>query len=78
MDAVESASAEIVKHPLMWRKVKGWFRWYLVHRFPYGLIHAIEGKVIYVAAIMHLKRKPDYWYGRQMISAKRGWQRNRS
>jgi hypothetical protein len=34
LDAVEAASAEIVKHPLMWRKIKGRFRRYLVHRFP--------------------------------------------
>jgi toxin ParE1/3/4 len=71
LDAVEIASAEIVKHPLMWRKVKGRFRRYLVHRFPYGLIYAVQGDVIYVAAVMHLKRKPDYWYGRQMIPSKK-------
>ena len=71
LDAVEAASAEIVKHPLMWRKVKGRFRRYLVQRFPYGLIYAIQGDVIYVAAVMHLKRKPGYWYGRQTIPGKK-------
>jgi len=67
LDAVEAALAEIVKHPLMWRKVKGRFRRYLVQRFPYGLIYAVQEDVIYIAAVMHLKRKPDYWYGRQLI-----------
>ena len=71
LDAVEVASAEIVKHPLMWRKVKGRFRRYLVQRFPYGLIYAVQEDVIYVAAVMHLKRKPDYWYRRQMIPGKK-------
>jgi hypothetical protein len=72
LDAVEVASAEIVKYPRMWRRVKGRFRRYLVQRFPYGLIYAVQGDVIYVAAVMHLKRKPDYWYGRQMIPRERG------
>jgi len=71
LDAVEVASAEIVKYPHMWRKVKGRFRRYLVQRFPYGLIYAVQGDIIYIAAVMHLKRKPDYWYGRQMIPRKR-------
>ncbi|MGH7184223.1 MAG: hypothetical protein ACREJN_19925 [Nitrospiraceae bacterium] len=25
---------------------------------------AVEGKVIYIAAVMHLKRKPGYWVSR--------------
>jgi len=72
LDAVEAALAEIVKHPLMWRKVKGRFRRYLVQRFPYGLIYAVHEDVIYIAAVMHLKRKPGYWVGRRMISGGMG------
>lgn len=41
--------------------LKGRFRRYLVHHFPYGVIYAVEGRTIYVAAVMHLKRKPGYW-----------------
>jgi hypothetical protein len=32
--------------------------------FPYGLISAVEGQTIFVAAVMHLKRKPGYWVSR--------------
>jgi hypothetical protein len=28
------------------------------------VIYAVEGDVIYVAAVMHLKRKPGYWVSR--------------
>ena len=59
--SVEAAGEEIARHPLMWRRFKGRFRRYLVPRFPYGLIYAVEGDSIYVAAAMHLKRKPGYW-----------------
>jgi plasmid stabilization system protein ParE len=58
---VEAATEEIVRHPLMWRRIKGRFRRYLIPRFPYGLIYAVQDNTIYVAAVMHLKRKPGYW-----------------
>lgn len=71
LDAVEVALGEIEKQPLMWRKVKGRFRRYLVQRFPYGLIYAVQEDVIYIAAVMHLRRKPDYWVGRRMTPGER-------
>ncbi|MDE0405403.1 MAG: type II toxin-antitoxin system RelE/ParE family toxin [Nitrospira sp.] len=62
--SVEAATEEIVQHPLRWRKIKGKFRRYLIHGFPYGLIYAVQDDAIYVAAVMHLKRKPGYWVRR--------------
>lgn len=58
---VEEATKEIVRHPLMWRRIRGRFRRYLIPRFPYALIYAVQGNTIYVAAVMHLRRKPGYW-----------------
>lgn len=67
LDAVESAFDQICRHPMLWRILKGRFRRYLVQQFPYGVIYAIEGRTIYVAAVMHLKRKPGYWETRGRI-----------
>jgi plasmid stabilization system protein ParE len=64
LDAVESAFEQIQRHPRVWRILKGRFRRYLLQRFPYGLIYAVEGETIFVAAVMHLKRKPGYWVSR--------------
>ena len=64
LDAVESAFEQIQRHPRVWRILKGRFRRYLLQRFPYGLIYAVEGEPIFVAAVMHLKRKPGYWVSR--------------
>lgn len=61
IDAVETALDQIVQHPFLWRVLKGRYRRYLVQRFPYGIIYTVEDDLIYVAAVMHLKRKPDYW-----------------
>jgi len=38
-------------------------RRYLVHRFPYGLIHRMKDRLIQVIAVMHPRRHPDYWRG---------------
>ena len=60
LDAIESAFDQIQQHSRTWRILKGRFRRYLLQRFPYGLIYAVEGQTIFVAAVMHLKRKPGY------------------
>jgi len=64
LNAVELAFVEIARRPEMWRVIKGRFRRYLVHRFPYAVIYSIEDDDLYVAAVMHMKRKPDYWQDR--------------
>ncbi len=64
LDEVEAATEEIVLHPLLWRRIKGRFRRYLIPRFPYALIYAVQEDIIYVAAVMHLKRRPGCWVSR--------------
>jgi toxin ParE1/3/4 len=64
LDAVELAFAEITQRPMTWRILNGRFRRYLVHHYPYAVIYAVEDETIYVAAIMHMRRKPDYWHDR--------------
>jgi hypothetical protein len=67
LDAVGSAFDHIRQHPTVWRILKGRFRRYLLQRFPYAVVYAIEGDIIYVAAVMHLKRKPGYWVSRGKV-----------
>ena len=64
VDSVASAFEQIQQHPTVWRILKGRFRRHLLQRFPYGILCAVGGKVIYIAAVMHLKRKPGYWVSR--------------
>jgi len=51
LDAVGSAFDQIRRHPTLWRILKGRFRRYLVHQFPYAVIYAVEERTIYVAAV---------------------------
>ena len=64
LDAIQQAFEQIARYPNLWRVLKGRFRRCLVHRFPYAIVYAVEDQTIYVAAIMHLKRKPGYWENR--------------
>ena len=48
----------VARRPFTWPRIRGHFRRYLLHRFPYGLIYAIHEDAIYVVAVMRLKRKP--------------------
>jgi plasmid stabilization system protein ParE len=62
---VRAAIQNIVAFPQAWPVVEGEIRRCLVHRFPYGILYAIEPAEIWVLAVMHLHRDPDYWKHRR-------------
>jgi toxin ParE1/3/4 len=66
LEAVEAAVTYLTQNPLHCRRIGGRFRRCLVTRFPYGVIYAVERDLIYIVAIMHLKRRPDYWKTREL------------
>ncbi|MCC7125189.1 MAG: type II toxin-antitoxin system RelE/ParE family toxin [Acidobacteria bacterium] len=45
--------------------VRGAIRQRLCQRFPYGLLYSVTSDEIRVIAVMHLRRRPGYWVGRQ-------------
>lgn len=61
---VETSILKLLVNPEMWRviEVPG-IRRYLIHRFPYALYYRWEPKHnrLAIYALMHLRRKPDYW-----------------
>ena len=58
---IYSTIERILAHPRAWPVIEGDIRRSLVRRFPYGLLYAEEGHKIFVVAVMHLHREPDYW-----------------
>jgi len=36
----------------------------LVNRFPFGVLYSVEPTSIFVIAVMHHRRRPDYWKNR--------------
>ena len=55
---------KIVNYPTAWPVIEEDIRRCLVNRFPYGIIYSIEQSGIFVLAVMHLSRHPDYWKNR--------------
>jgi plasmid stabilization system protein ParE len=58
---VEKSIGKIEDFPLASRVFRKDFRRFLIPRFPYGVTYRVAENKIFVAAIMHLKRKPHYW-----------------
>lgn len=61
---LESAYEAIEQFPNTWPKFKKNFRRFLLRKFPYSVIYRAANDEIYVVAVMHNHRKPDYWGGR--------------
>ncbi len=57
---IESTKKRISQSPLTWRKISGQFRRCLANKFPYAIIYLVEEDEIFIAAVMHLKREPEY------------------
>ena len=60
-NSIESAVKNIRESPLLFRILKAPFRRYLLPKFPYSIIYSIEKDHIYILALAHNKRKPEYW-----------------
>lgn len=61
---VRSAAKLIARHPPAWSVERGEVRKCLLHKFPYKLLYSIETDHIFIIAIAHQHRKPDYWIDR--------------
>lgn len=64
LEAIQSGFRQIERSPFTWRCIRGEIRRFLVKKFPYGIVYAPVDDQIFVLALMHLKREPDYWLGR--------------
>ena len=61
LSGVRAATERIAASPEAWGFVTEGIRRHLVHRFPFGILYRPEADRIYVLAVMHLHREPEYW-----------------
>ena len=62
---VRRAVKRIIVYPEAWSVERGDVRKCLLHKFPYKLLYSIEEDHIFIIAVAHQHRKPDYWIKRQ-------------
>ncbi len=61
LSEVRAATARIAASPEAWGLAAEGIRRHLVHRFPFGILYREETDRIYILAVMHLHREPEYW-----------------
>lgn len=54
----------ILSYASSWPVLEDSVRRCLVNRFPFGILYSIESDEIFILAVMHLNRHPDYWKNR--------------
>ena len=54
----------IINYPNAWPIIEDDVRGCLVNRFPYSILYSIEEKGVFILAVMHQRRHPDYWKNR--------------
>jgi len=63
-EEVRKAAKRISEYPEAWSVERGEVRKCILHKFPYKLLYAIEKTHIFIIAVAHQHRKPDYWVER--------------
>jgi plasmid stabilization system protein ParE len=58
---VRQSIFRIVQYPKAWSAEKGEIRKCLLHKFSYKILYSIESDHIFIVAIAHQHRKPNYW-----------------
>ena len=61
---IHSTIEKILSFPNAWTILEDDTHRCQIRRFPYGIIYSQDGDFIFVLAVMHLHRDPDYWKGR--------------
>ena len=62
---VERVTVLLEENPRLWAEVEPGVRRALLHGFPYSLIFTIESDRVFVLAVAHQKRDPEYWRDRK-------------
>jgi plasmid stabilization system protein ParE len=61
---IKKAVDRIIKYPKAWTIVDEDIRKYILHKYPYNVYYSLEKDRLYIIAIAHQHRKPNYWIDR--------------
>ena len=66
-EEIRKAAKRITEYPEAWSVERGDVRKCLLHRFPYKLLYSIEQDHIFIIAVAHQHRRPNYWIDKSKI-----------
>ncbi|MDO8720858.1 MAG: type II toxin-antitoxin system RelE/ParE family toxin [Syntrophales bacterium] len=64
-DEVRKAAKRISEYPGAWSVERGEVRKCILHKFPYKLLYSVESNHVFIIAVAHQHRRPDYWIERK-------------
>lgn len=62
---VDAAFGRIAEAPETWPRYRRGTRRFVLRRFPFSIVYRTEADVVYVVAVAHAKRRPEYWRRRK-------------
>ena len=62
--ALDYGYDQIEAFPKAWPIAWGKTRWYILNKFPFGIVYVQQPTEIVVIAVSHLSRRRDYWRSR--------------
>jgi plasmid stabilization system protein ParE len=68
LEEIADCIFRILKFPQAWPKLRGSVRRCRTHRFPYSLVYDLEKEQVFILAVMHSSREPNYWVKRIVTS----------
>jgi toxin ParE1/3/4 len=63
-DEITSVFRRVIEHPLRYKQFDPPARRLFANGFPYAVIYVARPDAIWIIAVMHVRREPDYWKGR--------------
>ena len=63
--AVETTTGRIEEQPDAGSPLEGGYRKWIVAGFPFNVIYRVWDDYVYLVAVAHHRRRPDYWRDRQ-------------
>ncbi len=64
LDEVDRVVAQIRDYPQIGQAYTPNFRRYVLARFPFSILYAVEENELLIIAVAHHKRKPGFWKNR--------------
>lgn len=60
-DEVERVVRLVLEHPEMGAQVDENLRHFILRKFPFSVVYAITSDLVYIVAVAHGSREPEYW-----------------